>query len=45
MRFVIQRVTSSKVTIGGEVRGKIGKGFLVLIGASRGKIPLKSRIK
>ncbi len=34
MRFVIQRVTSSKVTIGGEVRGKIGKGFLVLIGVA-----------
>jgi len=34
MRFVIQRVTSSKVTIGGEVRGEIGKGFLVLIGVA-----------
>ena len=32
MRFVIQRVTSSKVTINGEVRGQIGKGFMVLIG-------------
>lgn len=36
MRFVIQRVTSSKVTIGGEVRGEIGKGFLVLIGVAGG---------
>lgn len=36
MRFVIQRVTSSKVTIGGEVRGKIGKGFLALIGVADG---------
>lgn len=34
MRFVIQRVTSSKVTIGGEIRGKIGKGFFVLIGVA-----------
>lgn len=34
MRFVIQRVTSSKVTIDGMVRGQIGKGFLVLIGIS-----------
>lgn len=36
MRFVIQRVTSSKVTIGGEVRGEIGKGFLALIGVADG---------
>ena len=32
MRFVIQRVMHSKVTINGEVRGQIGKGFMVLIG-------------
>lgn len=32
MRFVIQRVTRSQVTINGEVRGRIGKGFMVLIG-------------
>lgn len=32
MKFVIQRVTHASVTIEGEVRGKIGKGFLVLIG-------------
>lgn len=32
MRFVIQRVTHSQVTINGEVRGRIGKGFMVLIG-------------
>lgn len=32
MKFVIQRVTHASVTIDGEVRGKIGKGFLVLIG-------------
>lgn len=36
MRFVIQRVTSSKVTIGGEIRGEIGKGFMVLIGVADG---------
>ena len=29
---MIQRVTHGSVTIDGEVRGKIGKGFLVLIG-------------
>ncbi|MDD5994447.1 MAG: D-aminoacyl-tRNA deacylase [Clostridiales bacterium] len=32
MKFVIQRVTHGSVTIDEEVRGKIGKGFLVLIG-------------
>ena len=32
MRFVIQRVQHASVTIGGEVRGEIRKGFLVLIG-------------
>ena len=32
MRFVIQRVMHSKVTINGEVRDQIGKGFMVLIG-------------
>ena len=32
MRFVIQRVRHASVTIDGEVRGKIGKGFMVLIG-------------
>lgn len=32
MRFVIQRVQHASVTIDGEVKGKIGKGFLVLVG-------------
>lgn len=32
MRFVIQRVQHASVTIDGNVAGKIGKGFLVLIG-------------
>ena len=36
MRFVIQRVTNSKVTINDEVRGQIGKGFMVLIGVGEG---------
>ena len=34
MRFVIQRVTEASVTIDGEISGKIGKGYLVLIGVS-----------
>ena len=34
MRFVIQRVLESEVRVEGEVLGKIGKGFMVLIGVS-----------
>lgn len=36
MRFVIQRVMNSKVTIDGKTRGQIGKGFMVLIGVGEG---------
>lgn len=34
MRFVIQRVTHASVTVEGKVLGKIGKGYMVLIGVS-----------
>ncbi len=33
MRFVIQRVQRASVTVDNEVIGKIGKGYMVLIGA------------
>ena len=32
MKFVIQKVTHASVTVEGQIIGKIGKGFLVLIG-------------
>lgn len=32
MRAVVTRVLSASVEIGGEIRGQIGKGFLVLLG-------------
>lgn len=32
MRTVIQRVSHASVTISGEVKGKIGKGLLILLG-------------
>ena len=32
MKFVIQRVKHASVTVDGQVIGKIGKGFMVLIG-------------
>ena len=35
MKFVIQRVTEAQVDVDGATIGKIGKGFLVLIGVSR----------
>lgn len=35
MKFVIQRVTHASVTVDNETIGKIGKGFLVLIGVGQ----------
>ena len=32
MRAVVTRVSEASVTIDGEIKGKIGKGFLVLLG-------------
>lgn len=32
MKFVIQRVQNASVTVDGEVIGKIGRGYMVLIG-------------
>ena len=36
MRAVVQRVTSSKVTVDDRVTGEIGKGLMVLIGVEKG---------
>ncbi len=36
MKAVIQRVTSASVSVDGEIKGKIGSGFLVLFGAAEG---------
>ena len=35
MKFVIQRVLRASVTVDGEMIGRIGKGYLVLIGIGR----------
>ena len=34
MKFVIQRVRHASVTVEGEVIGKIGRGYMVLVGVS-----------
>lgn len=36
MRAVIQRVSSARVTVAGEVTGEIGPGLLVLLGVAQG---------
>lgn len=36
MRAVVQRVTSSKVSVGGKTVAEIGKGFNVLLGVAEG---------
>ncbi len=36
MRAVIQRVSFARVTVGGTLRGEIGKGFLILLGVCEG---------
>ncbi len=36
MRIVLQRVNSADVTVDGNICGKIGKGYLVLLGVGQG---------
>ena len=36
MRAVVQRVTSARVVVGGEIAGEIGPGLCVLLGVGRG---------
>lgn len=43
MRIVLQRVTSASVTVDGEVCGKIGRGYLVLLGVGEGDTEAECR--
>lgn len=43
MRAVLTRVTSASVTIDGQVVGKIGKGFLILLGVGPQDTPKECR--
>src|ERR1700676_3918206 len=36
MRAVLQRVSRSEVRVGGQILGKIGRGFVVLLGVAEG---------
>lgn len=36
MRCVVQRVSSARVTVAGETRGRIGRGLMVLVGVEQG---------
>ena len=44
MRLVVQRVTRASVTVDGEVTGKIGKGYMVLVGAEAGDTEADARL-
>ena len=43
MKAVVTRVNSASVSIGGEVHGKIGKGFLILLGVAPEDTPEKCK--
>lgn len=36
MRLVVQRVSHASVSVGGDIKGQISKGYLVLFGACQG---------
>lgn len=39
MRVVLQRVSSARVTVGGEVVGRVGRGWLALVGVAPSDTP------
>ena len=43
MKAVVTRVNSASVSIDGEVHGKIGRGFLILLGVAPEDTPEKCK--
>ncbi|MCG0239586.1 MAG: D-aminoacyl-tRNA deacylase [Firmicutes bacterium] len=43
MRALVQRVSRGRVTVGGEVVGEIGRGYVVLLGVARDDTPEDAR--
>ena len=43
MKAVLTRVSSASVTIDGQIRGEIGKGFLILLGVGPSDTPQTCR--
>lgn len=44
MKAVIQRVTESSVSIGGEVAGASGRGYMILVGVMKGDTEEQARL-
>ena len=44
MRAVIQRVTKSSVTVDGEIKGSVGKGYNVLLGVMDGDTEAQAKL-
>ncbi len=36
MRAIVQRVSYARVSVGGEIKGEIEKGFMILVGVEKG---------
>lgn len=44
MKAVIQRVTESSVSVGGEVAGASGRGYMILVGVMKGDTEEQARL-
>lgn len=44
MKAVIQRVTDASVKVDGEIKGSIGKGFLILLGVVQGDTSAQAEV-
>ena len=44
MRIILQRVTSGRVTVHGEVTGSVERGFVALVGVTHGDTPAEAEL-